>query len=112
MTRSRASADGTPSELAAAYYAQRAAMGLLFALEVASATVDEIGPERTAIRSSPGVPLAGLMEGEEGPDLYRYLVSELDKFDLAYLHLLHQDDEALYRSLLSTVPSSTHPLRT
>ena len=65
------------------------------AVEVASAIVDEIGPERTAIRLSPGVQLGGLVEGPEGPDLYRYLVRELDKLGLAYLHLYHFGDEAL-----------------
>lgn len=66
-----------------------------FAIEVASAIAGEIGPERTAIRISPGVPLGGLVEGEEGSDLYRYLVGELDKLGLAYLHLLHLGGERL-----------------
>ena len=41
-----------------------------FAIEVASAISDEIGPQRTAIRISPGAPLGEVVEGEEGPDLY------------------------------------------
>ncbi|MEO6033532.1 MAG: alkene reductase [Burkholderiaceae bacterium] len=66
-----------------------------FAVEVASAIADEIGAGRTAIRLSPGTSLWGIDEGEERPDLYRYLVAELDKLGLAYLHIVHQGDEAL-----------------
>ncbi|WP_168879836.1 alkene reductase [Rhizobium sp. P28RR-XV] len=66
-----------------------------FAIEVAAAIAEEIGPERTAIRLSPGVPMNGIDEGPEGPDLYRYLVEELDKLNLAYLHLLHVGNEQL-----------------
>jgi 2,4-dienoyl-CoA reductase-like NADH-dependent reductase (Old Yellow Enzyme family) len=66
-----------------------------FAIEVAKAISEEIGPERTAIRLSPGVPMNGIDEGPEGPDLYRYLVGELDKLNLSYLHLLHIGNEQL-----------------
>ena len=66
-----------------------------FAIEVASAIAAEIGADRTAIRLSPGTLLWGIDEGAEGPDLYRYLVAELDKLGLAYLHVMHQGDEPL-----------------
>ncbi|WP_416053375.1 alkene reductase [Cupriavidus basilensis] len=66
-----------------------------FALEVAAAIAEEIGADRTAIRLSPGTTLWGIDEGAEGPDLYRYLVAELDKLGLAYLHILHQGNEPL-----------------
>ncbi|WP_321784013.1 alkene reductase [Paraburkholderia sp. J94] len=66
-----------------------------FAIEVATAIANEIGADRTAIRLSPGMSLWGIDEGAEGPALYRYLVSELDKLGLAYLHLAHQGDEPL-----------------
>ena len=66
-----------------------------FAIEVAKAIAGEIGADRTAIRLSPGTTLWGIDEGEEGPALYRYLVAELDKLGLAYLHIMHQGDEAL-----------------
>ena len=70
-----------------------------FAVEVAAAVADEIGPERTAIRLSPGAPLGGIVEGPDGPDLYHHLVGELDKIGLAYLHLFHFGDEALLAGL-------------
>jgi len=70
-----------------------------FTLEVTRAVADAIGPERTALRLSPGVPLGGLDEGPEGPDLYRQLVAELDPLGLAYLHLVHAGNEALLADL-------------
>lgn len=60
-----------------------------FAIEVARAIAEEIGADRTAIRLSPGATLWGIDEGAEGPDLYRYLVAELDQLGLAHLHILH-----------------------
>jgi N-ethylmaleimide reductase len=66
-----------------------------FAIEVASAIAEEIGADRTAIRLSPGTKIWGIDEGAEGPDLYRYLVAELDKLGLAYLHIMHQGNEPL-----------------
>jgi 2,4-dienoyl-CoA reductase-like NADH-dependent reductase (Old Yellow Enzyme family) len=66
-----------------------------FAIEVATAIADEIGADRTAIRLSPGTTMWGIDEGAEGPALYRYLVAELDKLGLAYLHIMHNGDELL-----------------
>lgn len=66
-----------------------------FAIEVATAIAEEIGADRTAIRLSPGTSMWGIDEGAEGPDLYRYLVAELDKLGLAYLHVMHQGNELL-----------------
>jgi len=66
-----------------------------FAIEVASAVAAEIGADRTAIRLSPGTTMWGIDEGEEGPDLYRYLVAKLNKLGLAYVHIMHQGNEPL-----------------
>lgn len=66
-----------------------------FALEVAAAIAAEIGADRTAIRLSPGTTMWGIDEGVEGPGLYRYLVAELDRLGLAYLHIMDQGNEAL-----------------
>ena len=66
-----------------------------FAIEVAKAIAEEIGADRTAIRLSPGTTMWGIDEGAEGPDLYRYLVGELEKLGLAYVHIMHQGDESL-----------------
>lgn len=37
----------------------------------------------------------GIDEGVDGPDPYRYLVAELDKLGLAYVHVMHQGNEPL-----------------
>ncbi len=66
-----------------------------FAIEVAKAISEEIGADRTAIRLSPGLAMWGIDEGIEGPDLYRYLVAELDKLGLAYVHIMHAGNEEL-----------------
>jgi N-ethylmaleimide reductase len=70
-----------------------------FAVEVATAVAEEIGADRTAIRLSPGTTMWGIDEGAEGPALYRYLVAELDKLGLAYLHIAHNGDEHLLADL-------------
>jgi len=72
-----------------------------FAIEVVSAVAGEIGADRTAIRLSPGLTMNGIDEGAEGPDLYRYLVAELGKLGLAYLHVLHAGDEPLLGDIRS-----------
>ena len=66
-----------------------------FAIEIAQAIIREIGADRTAIRLSPGTTMWGINEGTEGPDLYRYLVAELNRLGLAYMHVMHQGNEPL-----------------
>lgn len=70
-----------------------------FAIEVAKAVVNEIGPERTGIRFSPQGTLNGIEEGETSSEIYRYLVSELDKLNLAYLHIMHFGNESLLHEI-------------
>ena len=49
----------------------------------------------------------GLVQGPDAPELYRYLVTELNKLNLAYLHILHTGDE----QLLSDIRAAwKHPL--
>lgn len=66
-----------------------------FALEVTQAIADEIGADRTAIRLAPDLKMWGIDEGTEAPKLYRHLVAELGKLDLAYLHVIHAGSETL-----------------
>ena len=66
-----------------------------FAIEVATAIAGEIDADRTAIRLSPGTTMWGIDEGAEAPALCRYLVAELDKLGLAYLHIVYNGDEHL-----------------
>lgn len=77
-----------------------------FALEVARAVSDAIGPERTGIRISPGSTLGGVDEGPEGPALYRYLVPALAELRLAYLHVAHGGDDALLGDIRRLWPNA------
>ena len=92
-------------------YGGEIANRIRFALEVVGAVADEIGPERTAIRLSPGVSLGGIDEGPEGPTLYRELVAALAPLRLAYLHLMHAGDEHLLTDIRRTWPSILMVLR-
>ena len=54
-----------------------------FAIEVAVAVAEEIGADRTGFRISPGnLDFVGINEGENGLDVYRYLIPELAKLNL------------------------------
>ena len=66
-----------------------------FAIEVAQAVAGRIGSDRTGIRLSPGFTGMALDTGPEGPDLFRYLVGELDKIGLAYIHIVQYGDDAI-----------------
>ncbi|WP_430036127.1 alkene reductase [Peribacillus simplex] len=78
-----------------------------FAIEVAKAVAEEIGADKTGFRVSPGdFAYIGIHEGETGPDLYRYLVPELAKLDLAYLHVMHTVNEELLKDIRSSWPNA------
>lgn len=74
-------------------------------LEVAAAVAARVGADRVGIRLSPGAPLGGLDEGPEVDDVYRYLVTELAKLDLAFLDLYSFDDHGLLADLRSLWPN-------
>lgn len=73
-----------------------------FAIDVVRAVADAIGPEKTAIRLSPGVPTGGIAEGADNDDLYRHLATEFDRMGLAYLHLLHVRQDPLLEQIRKT----------
>ncbi|RPF43758.1 N-ethylmaleimide reductase [Streptomyces sp. Ag109_G2-6] len=58
-----------------------------FAVEAVKAVAAEIGPERTALRVSPGNPFNDIDEPDPRP-AYEALVKELDGLGLAYLHIM------------------------
>lgn len=58
-----------------------------FALEITKAVVDAVGADRTGIRLSPFSPFQG-MKMAEPHGQFTYLIGELKKFELAYLHLV------------------------
>lgn len=77
-----------------------------FTIEVAAVVADEIGAARTGIRISPGSTLGGIDEGPEAPDLYRRLISELAKLDLAYVHVAQGKNDALLAEIRRLWPNA------
>ncbi|MDH6260420.1 alkene reductase [Bradyrhizobium sp. BR13661] len=73
-----------------------------FAIEVVRAIADAIGPEKTAIRLSPGIPTNGIAEGQDNDDLYRHLAQEFDKMSLAYVHVLYVRSDPLLADIRKT----------
>ncbi|KAG1886763.1 NADH:flavin oxidoreductase/NADH oxidase [Suillus subluteus] len=57
-----------------------------FAIEIVDALVKEVGAERVAIRLSPWSPFQDMGLPDPKPQ-FSYLVSQLRKYDLAYLHV-------------------------
>lgn len=84
-----------------------------FVIEVARAVAEEIGADRTGIRISPAFPLGGLDEGdaEAVRAQYRYLVGELAKLNLVYLHVHHLGDDQLLQSLRDVWPTAVLVVR-
>lgn len=82
-------------------------------IEVAKAISEEIGAHRTGIRISPAFPLGGLDEGDVTAvrAQYEYLVSELAKLNLVYLHVHHLGDDELLASLRQTWPTAVLVVR-
>ena len=60
-----------------------------FLIEVATAVTNEIGADKVGFRISPMNGLGGVQEGEQFVELYSYLIQELNKLNLAYLHVMH-----------------------
>ncbi|MFD0440939.1 alkene reductase [Streptomyces chartreusis] len=78
-----------------------------FAVEVAKAVADEIGPGRTGIRLSPGNPFnLGDINESDTEELYPALVQALAPLDLAYLHLAHGGNEELLHTLRKLWPTT------
>ena len=74
-------------------------------LEVAGGVAARVGADRVGIRLSPRAPLGGLDEGPESDDLYRYLVGELAKLDLAFLDVYSFDDHGLLADIRELWPN-------
>jgi N-ethylmaleimide reductase len=77
-----------------------------FAVEVANAVADEIGPERTGLRISPGATLNGIDEGPHTAETYRALITELAPLELAYLHVMQGQDDDLLREIRDRWPTA------
>ncbi|MFP7736234.1 alkene reductase [Priestia aryabhattai] len=77
-----------------------------FAIEVSKAIVEEIGAERTGFLISPNAPFSKVNEGKSGSDLYCYLVEELKKLNLAYVHVMNGGDEELLHNIRTLWPNT------
>ncbi|MFP3512874.1 alkene reductase [Peribacillus sp. SIMBA_075] len=78
-----------------------------FAIEVAAAIAEEIGAARTGFRISPGnLDFVGINEGENGLDVYRYLIPELAKLNLAYLHVMHLGNDSFLKEVRDIWPNA------
>ncbi|MFJ4977994.1 alkene reductase [Streptomyces coeruleorubidus] len=76
-----------------------------FAVEVATAVAEEIGPGRTGFRISPGNPFNDIAESDTR-ELYPALVRALAPLGLAYLHVGHGGDDELLRTLRQLWPNT------
>ena len=59
-----------------------------FVLEVMQAMVDAIGENKVAIKLSPSIPFNSIIDSNP-TDLYSYLLGELNKMPLLYVHLMN-----------------------
>ncbi|ESP94028.1 MULTISPECIES: alkene reductase [Pseudoalteromonas] len=69
-----------------------------FALEVVDAIADQIGSHRTALRLSPGA-YFNMQSDPRDKDVFDYLLPELEKRDLAFLHIGIFDDQMTFDHL-------------
>ncbi|MEV4254609.1 alkene reductase [Spirillospora sp. NPDC049652] len=69
-----------------------------FAVEVARAVADTVGPDRVGFRVSPGSPLNGISESDPEAQ-YEALLRELNPLGLAYLHVMEMGNRARTRLL-------------
>jgi N-ethylmaleimide reductase len=76
-----------------------------FAVEVATAVADAIGPKRVGFRISPGNQFNDIVE-DDVPELYDALVSRLAPLGLAYLHHEHHGDDGLLARVRAGWPTS------
>lgn len=72
-----------------------------FALEVTRAVAEEIGADKVGIRISPFASFSTINEGDEGALIYEQLTRELNKLGLAYLHVLHTENEQILNNIRS-----------
>ncbi len=60
-----------------------------FPLAVLKAMIAEWGPGQVAMRMSPGITMGNLVLNDQTLPTYEYLIKQLAKLDVAYLHLQH-----------------------
>lgn len=68
-------------------------------VETVAAVAGAIGPDRTALRISPGALSFHFPEGDGLADTYLQLLAGLDPLGILYLHVMHVGDEELLRQI-------------
>ncbi|MFI0372656.1 alkene reductase [Actinomadura sp. 1N219] len=76
-----------------------------FAVEVAQAVSEAIGPERVGFRVSPGGTANGVSESDT-PELYSALVAALAPLTLTYLHIMEVGDRGTTRRIRAEWPGT------
>jgi N-ethylmaleimide reductase len=76
-----------------------------FIVEVVDAVAAAVGPERTALKVSPGNPFNGIAE-QDAPVLYQALMTELATRALAYVHVSETGDRALTEVIRAAWPGT------
>ena len=76
-----------------------------FAVEVAEAVSDAIGPDRVGIRLSPGGQVWDMVE-DDVPQLYAALIDELAPLGLAYVHAVATAEDDLLIALRKAWPNA------
>ncbi|MFF5260068.1 alkene reductase [Actinomadura viridis] len=96
-------ADGTNRRTDA--YGGSVAGRIRFAVEVAQAVAEAIGPERVGFRVSPGTTVNGISESDPA-ELYTALLRALAPLDLAFVHIMEMGDRELTRRLRGEWPGT------
>lgn len=74
--------------------------------ETVAAVAAAIGPDRTALRISPGALSYDYPEGDDVGETYLQLLKELAPLQILYLHVLHAGDEDLLAKIREQWPST------
>ena len=86
-------------------YGGTVANRIRLAVEAVQAAADAIGPERVALRVSPGGTSSGVSESDT-PELYSALIAALAPLDLAYLHVMEERNREMTRRIRAAWPGT------
>lgn len=70
-----------------------------FALEIVDACIAEIGPGRLGLRLSPGAYLNEIVGDSRDAAVFKYLLKQLNKMNIAYVHTGNFDNTRIFQEL-------------
>ncbi|MBE8215859.1 MAG: alkene reductase [Endozoicomonadaceae bacterium] len=70
-----------------------------FCLQVVEKCIEAIGAERVGIRLSPGGHMANIVTEPQDRMTFEYLLQQLDKYPISYIHTGAFDDQIVYEAL-------------